>query len=248
MTRIQTFTKNDLGRDFAVGDIHGYFSRLSVALDSVGFDPAADRLFAVGDLVDRGPECNQVLDWLAKPWFHSVQGNHDDMARRWPNGRMEWDTYRANGGAWNMDQPRDLQEAVARAMAALPVAIEVETAGGVVGIVHADVPYREWDYFAVVLAGAYGKSEARHATDMAMWSRERIKSGSHATVNGILAVVVGHTTLPDPVTLGNVYHIDTGGWLPEGHFTLLDLARLQPIAARRGLDLSDLGAESTQHD
>ena len=28
----------------------------------------AGRDFAVGDLVDRGPECRDVLTWLDKPW------------------------------------------------------------------------------------------------------------------------------------------------------------------------------------
>jgi len=28
-----------------------------------------DRLFSVGDLVNRGSESEQVLGWLAKPWF-----------------------------------------------------------------------------------------------------------------------------------------------------------------------------------
>jgi serine/threonine protein phosphatase 1 len=37
--------KNEHGRDFAVGDIHGYFSRLQESLDAMGFDPSGDRLF-----------------------------------------------------------------------------------------------------------------------------------------------------------------------------------------------------------
>ena len=37
--------KNKHGRDFAVGDIHGYFSRLQESLDAMGFDPSGDRLF-----------------------------------------------------------------------------------------------------------------------------------------------------------------------------------------------------------
>ena len=59
--------RNVSGRDFAVGDVHGHFSRLRQSLDRLGFDPALDRLFSVGDLVDRGPENEQVLDWLRQP-------------------------------------------------------------------------------------------------------------------------------------------------------------------------------------
>ena len=69
---IRRFSPNRLGRDLAVGDIHGYFALLQQALDSIDFDPERDRLFSVGDLTDRGPECAKALDWLARPWFHPV--------------------------------------------------------------------------------------------------------------------------------------------------------------------------------
>jgi serine/threonine protein phosphatase 1 len=35
-----------------------------------------------------------------------------------------------------------------------------------------------------------------------------------------------------PLSLGNVIHIDTGGWRPDrGYFTLLDLETLETIPA-----------------
>lgn len=58
------YRANILGRDFVVGDIHGEFSKLSKLLSLVGFDEHSDRLFSVGDLVDRGPESRQVEHWL----------------------------------------------------------------------------------------------------------------------------------------------------------------------------------------
>ena len=60
------FEANALGRDFAVGDIHGAFADLRRALDAIGFDEHRDRLFSVGDLVDRGPESEAALEWLKK--------------------------------------------------------------------------------------------------------------------------------------------------------------------------------------
>src|SRR3546814_19392841 len=89
MSRVQRYPRNETGRDFAVGDIHGHFSRLQALLDAVEFDPSKDRLFSVGDLVDRGPECEQALDWLARPWFHAVQGNHEDIAIRLDQGNQD---------------------------------------------------------------------------------------------------------------------------------------------------------------
>ena len=74
---VRRFAANLVGRDFVVGDLHGAFDLLDAAMDRVGFDPECDRLFGVGDLVDRGPDSARALDLLRKPYVHSVLGNHD---------------------------------------------------------------------------------------------------------------------------------------------------------------------------
>lgn len=73
------FSQNTLGRDIAVGDIHGCFSKLKTSLKRIRFDPSKDRLFSVGDLVDRGPESHHVLEWLDLSWFHAICGNHEQL-------------------------------------------------------------------------------------------------------------------------------------------------------------------------
>ena len=88
-----------MGRDLIVGDVHGCFTKLRASLDAVGFNLERDRLFSVGDLVDRGPESDRALEWLAQPWFHAISGNHEDMAIRWPLGFMFAGHYVSNGGA-----------------------------------------------------------------------------------------------------------------------------------------------------
>lgn len=98
--------RNERGRDFAVGDVHGHFSRLQASLDQLGFDPGRDRLFSVGDLVDRGPESEAALEWLAQPWFHAVQGNHEDYAiRHVRTGQVDVMNWRGYGGGWFLDLP-----------------------------------------------------------------------------------------------------------------------------------------------
>ena len=53
---------NQAGRDLVVGDVHGCFRTLARALSQLEFDPSCDRLFGVGDLVDRGPHSEGRLD------------------------------------------------------------------------------------------------------------------------------------------------------------------------------------------
>ena len=244
MSTLQHFPINTAGRDWAVGDIHGHFTRLQRALDAVGFDPATDRLFSVGDLVDRGPESDQVDAWLAKPWFHAVRGNHEQMAveayRFDPSGRVG-DVHLANGGAWLYARSSVEQACYVELLADLPLIIEVETPQGLIGIVHADCPYHLWSEFTWAAKDG-SQAEAEHVSAMAQWSRRRITAEDCSGVDGVRAVVVGHTPVRRPAVLGNVYHIDTAGWM-DGHFTLLDLHTLQahpPIDSKLSWDWDDV--------
>ena len=235
---ILRFEKNPTGRDLICGDIHGHFSKLQAALDAVGFDPErGDRLFSAGDLVDRGPESAHVLEWLQRPWFHPVQGNHEDMAIRWgrPDCRMDRDLYALNGGIWNIANTPQERAEFAFALGCLPLAIEVETERGPVGIVHAGCPLDSWDEFRAVTMGSSLLTPAgiKSLRQQCLWDRSRIEHGDDHPVAGVRAVVVGHTPVSRaPYTLGNTIYIDSGAWAFEGvEFCLLDAATLLPASA-----------------
>lgn len=239
--RIKRYERNPLGRDLIVGDIHGHFTRLQSALNAVAFDPFRDRLFSVGDLVDRGPESKDVLSWLDKPWFHAVQGNHEDMAIRWgmPDCRMDRGNYAANGGSWNIANTPEERAEFSHALRVLPVAIELETEHGPLGIVHASCPCASWAEFAEALTTGWvrtptglrnSKSAMDDLIDGALWSRSRIQAMDDSMVEGVRAVVVGHTPMQRTTSLGNTIFIDTGGWMPRGAgFTILDAATLNAV-------------------
>lgn len=226
---VKRFPINAIGRDFAVGDIHGHFTLLQKALDEVGFNPAADRLFSVGDLVDRGPECEQVLEWLDKPWFNPVRGNHDDYVCR--HDTCDIGNWLQNGGAWFISLTDAERGEFAAQFRELPIAIEVETPEGLIGLLHADCPFPSWQYLLEKLEdGAEGNAGLlRSIKNACMWSRRRVELEDGSGVEGIRALVVGHTPLAIPLALGNVVHIDTAAWCQTkgGYFTLLDLRSLQ---------------------
>jgi bis(5'-nucleosyl)-tetraphosphatase (symmetrical) len=64
---------------YAIGDIQGCFGPLQSLLEQLKFNPATDKLWFTGDLVNRGPESVEVLRFvkdLGKGAI-TVLGNHD---------------------------------------------------------------------------------------------------------------------------------------------------------------------------
>ena len=64
---------------YAVGDIQGCLQPLQCLLQQVAFDPQRDRLWLVGDLVNRGPQSLETLRFLfgMREAVTTVLGNHD---------------------------------------------------------------------------------------------------------------------------------------------------------------------------
>lgn len=209
---ITNLPRNTRGRDFVVGDIHGCFDLLDDALVAVNFDPACDRLIALGDLIDRGPNSADCTSYLGQPWFYCVRGNHEDMYLDIvkSDGSIKCDGFMKRVPPF-MDWIHGLSDTeradLRTALAALPYAFEIDTACGRVGIVHADIPLgMGWAEFrARLTAGDNG------VTDIAAWSHDRVRNAETSGISGIARVYFGHTVVGEnPLILGNCIHLDTG--------------------------------------
>lgn len=227
MSAVMRFAPNTQGRDFVCGDIHGGWYLVEQALTDCAFDEQRDRLFCVGDLVDRGPESARFPEFLDRDWFHAIVGNHEQMALRAVldgdhEARMVWSM---NGGDWIMDIPPQHGRALVEQLSGLPLAIELEGWGAdPVVLAHAGISGSDWSRArqALVEEGdVYRVGEPMHTL---LWDRSRIQYGDDSTIEGARHVFHGHTVLKDVITLGNRTYLDLGSVM-TGRFAMLDIQR-----------------------
>ncbi|GAB2871653.1 metallophosphoesterase [Paraburkholderia jirisanensis] len=265
---VRRYPRNITGRDFVVGDVHGCFSRLDTRLAELGYDPINDRLFSVGDLIDRGPESAAVLEAVRRHRIKAILGNHEDMLVRWCfEDAHGAETVMMNGGGWFMDLADGSGRArpIARFMASLPYAIEIDTVHGPVGLLHADAPRENgvnWSPCSsakIAVASLAGRccGSALDGSSLASARVSRCRRGlrrsfgrtathstapltdPHRCIQGIAAVIVWHTPVPEPTVRGNVINIDTGA-VYRGALTILSLSAL-PEWLTRGANQGKTG-------
>jgi len=205
------FELNEEGRDFFVGDIHGMYDEFIEELVRVDFHPDIDRVFSVGDLIDRGPKSPESLNLLTHTWFHAVRGNHEELML----GSHGWHVHQMNGGSWtNAFDSDDLYFLKRLILKTMPFTMTVNTNRGKVGVVHAESA-KIWKHNSLL------------TKELNTWARTLIKYPSKRyTVEGVDLVVVGHTPTTKVVRFTNHVYIDTGACFKEGYLTLLSVEEL----------------------
>ena len=201
------------GRIWFTSDIHGCFNLLEEHLNRVSFNPSKDLLISGADWTDRGAYSSRVLQYLNTPWVASVRGNHEQLfiatveeGFNGPASRCLWE----NGGEWVFDMydngKMDEIMAIYETFKSLPIAIELLTDKEKIGIVHAQVPYNDWDRFK---EESHPKEE-----EITQWARSNYVSGKEVVVGGVDRVLCGHTpTASGEVEVrGNIWYSDLGSF------------------------------------
>lgn len=217
MNTHRLFRMNRVGRDFVVGDLHGHIYLLEKAMEHSDFDKDVDRMFSVGDLIDRGPDSMACLRLVKEPWFHTVIGNHEEFLLQtilddW--SALDW---LENGGKWFQDEDESELLKLAKFIRnEVPYSITVVTGNGKVGICHAQPPSSDW-------ADAINPSD--DAIETMTSGREWIKSRSQEIVRGVCKTIHGHTPMVKVTQYGNAVFIDTGAYY-TGRLTVVPLSTI----------------------
>lgn len=244
---IKYLPSNESGQDFVCGDLHGHRERLTQKLDELGFDFARDRLFCTGDLIDRGPDSFGTLMLMHEPWFHFVNGNHEDDLPKFLE--LEFHTRPAYcDQLWVFDltpeQLEYLKSDLVPKLASAPMAIRV---GHEFWVIHADRCEVGGYQNPAVLLDDEKLPLADSATQQEsfLWSRRLYNQIPRHLENrgGILVApgqemelnvgmtFVGHNVIEAPTLYRSHCFIDTGIYMPGGKLTVL---RVQDVLERQG--------------
>jgi len=216
MTQLHvTVMPNTLGRDFVLGDLHGMTGQLFDAMKEVVFDPAIDRIFSVGDLIDRGPNSLDAAALLLEPWFYCVRGNHEQMAIDAIKDQDDV-TWHLNGGEWSKDIPYGMLLELRDMLLTTPYAITLlRPDGRSVGIVHAEWGGDDWSEIGQAVMNP-------KKVNQMLWGRD-IYREKVVNIDPTAAVTIhGHTPVGRPTKLGTALFIDTAA-VYGGTITLLDI-------------------------
>jgi serine/threonine protein phosphatase 1 len=203
------------GRDFVVGDLHGCVDALRYLLREIVFDPASDRLFSVGDLVDRGRHSEEALALLDKPWFFPVLGNHEEALCLVAEGVMRQSAWNALGGEWAQRLPARVLQAYAARLRTLPLVRVVGSGSRRFNVLHAE-------FFGDDAALDAGQFTERVRQQM-IWGRELALGGGVAERQvGLSPTYCGHTPMREIGRIGAQIFIDTGAFASTGKLTVTE--------------------------
>lgn len=211
-TQIQHFDTNTVGRDLIVGDLHGCFDQFMSALMYLKFDHTVDRVFSVGDLVDRGPKSVDCALLLHQDWFYAVRGNHEQMCVDTVLGGHDEHLWVMNGGRWAYQELNaEERKSIAKQFSKLPYIITVGEGAKRFNICHAEMTFAP--DITDEMIDAHVVREDMHSSwgEPLIWGRDIIQGHPAPHTNKMSLTYVGHTPLDqEPMIVGRQLYLDGG--------------------------------------
>lgn len=229
MDKVKYFEHNKEGIDYVVGDLHGCLEDFFMLLNRVQFNASKDRVFSVGDLVDRGPNSLGCAKLIRFPWFHAVRGNHEQMMIEAMiyNSDDDYNLWLYNGGTWALSEDQTELVEVSKELDKLPLIIVIgKTEEKRINIAHAEIYRNKLRDLATDEDIDDWYFDAINENNI-IWGRNLVGSRQYnKEVNTQLSITyVGHTPIQTaPFELLNHRFIDLGAcfWYKQQY----NLARL----------------------
>lgn len=171
------YDANVRGKDYIIGDLHGLYTPLMDALTKLKFNRSVDRLFSVGDLIDRGPESFECANLVYEDWVKVSIGNHEQLMAfaTVHKCKSSYYTWIENGGMWHHGEDDQLLYDLSERFLELPLIISVGEGKDRFNIVHAELTLSSPDYTKFVSDDDIDNwtFSARDIEDMT-WGREMV--------------------------------------------------------------------------
>jgi serine/threonine protein phosphatase 1 len=206
-------------RRFVIGDIHGAYRALVQCFEKAAFDAENDLLICLGDVCDRWPEVDKVMDALLQVRnLVLLLGNHDLWALEWFLGGKARDLWLLQGGKETMDSyVKGIPEDHLRLLQGAGL-------------------YYVLDNKLFVHGGYKPESDIlQQPAEVLLWDRSLVHAAlnhknlqNKIKITGYDEVYVGHTPTLNygtthPIKACEVYMLDTGAGWPGGVLTMMDI-------------------------
>jgi serine/threonine protein phosphatase 1 len=174
-------------RTFVIGDVHGCAATLRRLVEELLRPLPGERIYLLGDLIDRGPDSRGVLDFIFELRerglsVESIRGNHEEMFLQADDDYLQ-ELWGANGGlatlaSFRADGPGDIPHRYRDFLDSLPLFILLEE-------------------FVIVHAGLnFNRPSPFNDTEAMLWTRSPFVDRQRI---GGRRLICGHT--PTPLTL-----------------------------------------------
>ena len=228
--QVTYYDHNSSGRDLIVGDIQGCYDQLMHMLKLIKFDFNNDRLFAVGDLIDRGPKSFECANLVYEKWFFTTIGNHEQlMIGSLLYGRPDHiDCWLHHGGLWFKDEDLQLLRDIAERFEELPYVISVGKGKKRFNIVHAelirsgiddkdnlmitsDETIDNWQFEPYHIHDmTWGRTIIGQYTNPETWLLQPNPTAIKYQSHHLSTTYVGHSIVPYPTQIEQQIYLDTG--------------------------------------
>lgn len=212
-------------RIFAIGDIHGSFSKLISVWNQIKITDE-DLVIFLGDYVDRGDEVGETLKFVMnlqkKKNIILLRGNHEQMMINAINDKKNLDLWIMNGGRKTLealtylkDEDPDIDIKIFKFINSLPLSHKMQIGGRIYFFCHAGIDVN--------------KNLDEQDEKSLLWSREKFFNN----FNGNEVIISGHSPVqyffdntgikPFRVPNRNILMLDTGAFLEDGRLSAVDI-------------------------